>query len=182
MNKMSLGEHGEDGNKCVACHNPHTTYSVGVAMFASETVGFDWNRLNGTSIINGTKSIFSSKNGLIIAIICVLGIVSVSEYLMTRHEKDQIILTDNLRIVHDKEHSEVLQIEVLTLSAVDQIFDSIERMDIKVLGATIKQSRHNILVLFLDFSISTTSKEELLENVNEFRNVISVEYSDNYEI
>lgn len=181
MNNMSQGEHGEDGNKCVGCHNPHTTYSRGSTILASESVDFDWNNLNGTSIIGGIKKILFSKNGLIIVIFCALGITLASKNLMVRYEKDIVILADDSSTVHDKEHSEVLNIKIFGLSVVDQIFDSIERTDVKVLSAKIKKSKH-ILVLFLDFSTSTTSKEELLENVNEFKNVISAEYSDYYKI
>ena len=171
MNNMSQGEHGVDGNKCVGCHNPHATYSIDSAIFSSEAVGFDWKSLN---------RIFS-KNRFIIAIFCALGITLVSKHLMTRYEKDMVILPDHLMTVHEKEHSDVLHIKIYGLSVVDQIFDSIERMDIKVLSAKIKKSKH-ILVLCLDFSASTTSKEELLENMNEFRNVISAEYSDDCDI
>ena len=182
MNNMSQGKHGEDGNKCVVCHNPHTTYSVGSAIFASDAVDSSWHSQNGTSIIDDIKMILFSKNGFIIAIICALGITLVSHRLMPEHGKDMGILAGNLITIHDKEHIEVVHIKISDLSVVDKIFDSIERMDVKVLSAAIKKPKRDILEIFLDFSVSTTSKEELLKNVNEFGNVICTEYFDDYNI
>lgn len=193
LERMNRGEHGDSNGNCAQCHNPHSTGLTGTA--SGLNPGKEISDFNLSNVIITFDSLQRSiqeipvfQNIWVFYILALIVAGSVAEHVLTKHEKGEVIMADNIRIVHDIKHSKVLEIEMNHISIVDKILNIIEFKDINVLGITIKNIPNSInrkAVIFLDFSKVEPigeSREELLKTIGESDGIISAKYSDRYEV
>lgn len=186
--KMKEGTHGDKGNNCTECHNPHTTKltEAGFELSFRQDIA-NSTFLNLSSIKKAVGQIPVVRNTSLLIILVLIVCAAGFEYVLTRHEKGETIMADNVRIVHEAKYSKVLEVDAEGVESIGSILDVLASMKVNVLGVTMKNAMIDAkpvrrFVLFLDFSgiDNARIKEEILENIAE--KVISARYSDGYEI
>lgn len=176
--KMLEGTHGTANKKCINCHEPHLTNIIGEVK-AAQTQS---NQSLWESIGKLTEGIPLLKNPLVLIILIIIIVAAGSEYILTRHEKEKVVMSDLLKITGDVGSAKAMEIELANEFFVHNLMDVIKERNVGILGMTLHREPKIKLVLFLDFSKANVSQDTLLNFINNLKGVVvSAEYSEKYE-
>lgn len=190
--ELIQGTHGTANSTCVNCHNPHsTTTSVGGALLlkptpsapvnVSETVSNSFNWI--------TEKVPILNNPLILAIIFILIAATVSEYLLSIHEKGTKVAYKMVRIKADENTFKTLEVK-LESQSINLVNDILANNGVNVLGMTMtKEANLYEYVIFIDIGKQITEESDIINIVEKVSNEISslhevnsVEITDRYEL
>lgn len=177
--EMKSDDHGKSSDTCIYCHNPHDTEMQGGSNFSIETP-----RINASGILIEIRETPIIGNPLFLIIFFVIVFSIVYEYKFATPEKGKVLMADNIRLNAIKEYSKALEIFLAgpETEAVKVILREIENKNVQLIGMTMK-AEPSMVVMFLDFSNTDATSEDLLDSLTELKeNVVSAEYSEKYEI
>lgn len=177
--EMDLSKHGKSSDICVDCHNPHTTKPP-----AGKEVSINATKLNSTAVVSFWKKLPLIGNPVFLVVLFFIVVSIVYEQIFATSEKGKILMSDNIRMNADKVHSKALEIwlSVNDIETVEKIIQEIKNRDVAILGMTLKTDPAKVVV-FLDFSGTEITPEQLLNSVSEVsEHVESANYSEKYEV
>lgn len=177
--EMDSGRHGKSSETCVDCHNPHTTKPP-----AGVNISITGPKLNTSAVISIWKKLPLIGNPVFLMVLFFIVISVVYEQIFASSEKGKILMSDNIRMNADKVHSKALEIWLSgnDIETLDKLILEIKNQGVFILGMTMKTDPAKV-VLFLDFSGTGITPEELLNSVSGVSEYVeSANYSDKYEV
>lgn len=176
---MSSGEHGKSSDTCVDCHNPHDTKPP-----HGKDVSFKNQKTNISGIISAVGKMPVIGNPVLMLVILMVFISIIYEYKFATPESGKVLMANNIRLNADKDNSRALEfkLEEDGPGVLNRITKDFENKGVRIMGMTMSADPPKI-VMFIDFSGTQTTPDELLESVYEpDGKIISADYSEKYEI
>lgn len=188
--RLQINEHGKQGDKCINCHNPHTTQLGGPKFQTTpkETPA------NISSKVQSTREWITTKipllnNVFAVYIIFILIIVAISEYLLSRHEEGTKLVHHIVKIQEREDFLRTLEIELLNQN-IENLNSLLEEMGIHILGMTMEKQHKDkeeyvykyVLFVGTDNIISEEDEKGITDAISSISNVKSVVFTDKYEL
>lgn len=174
---MISGEHfrAEKDKKCVECHEPHLTNMPAIKVSSSNQSIFD----NFQKYLEGSVI---TKSPWVPAAVIIIAVAAVSEHILTRHERDKIVMSNLLKITADQ-GSKALEIELTNEIYVNSLLEVLREKNALILGMTMHKTPEIKMVLFLDLSKASISENDLLNLIKSLKEaVVTAEYTEKYEL
>lgn len=187
---LQINEHGKSGDKCIDCHNPHTTQLGGLKFQTTpkETPTNVSTKVESTSKWITTK-IPLLNNIFAVYIIIILIIVTIAEYILSRKEEGTKIAYNLIKIKEKEDILKTLEIE-LENQNIESLNSVLEERGIHILGMTMvkykdKEEYIYKYVLFVgtdDSIISEDDEKDIIGTLSSMDNVKSAIFTDKYEL
>jgi len=186
--RLQEGTHGAKDKTCVDCHSPHTTkLKAQSQLSAAPPAQTPTNIRTG---LESTKGWIAAKipilnNPWTVMIIIISAVITVSEYVLSMHEKGTKIAYNTIKISADEDSLMTLDIKLKDQNT-DAIKQVLEIDGINILGMTMTKEKDSYkCVLFVDISGNTNIKEnlaQLTDKISSIENVKSADFTDEHEL
>lgn len=189
--RLQEGDHGTPSQKCVDCHNPHTTQLSGpkFKITPKETPVNISTRLETTTRWL-TNKIPILRNTVALSIIFIVVLVVIAEHLLSKEEEGKKTAYDMIKIRAGENTLKTLEIKLINKN-IDIVSDLLEENGINILGMTMqkesKDDSFNALykyVVFIDIGRIVDEKDEknIIDKILSISNVKMATFTDKYEL
>lgn len=183
--KMKNGEHGKLEQKCVDCHNPHTTDFKGSKLSAPEQ-----SQVNISAQVDSagdwiTTKVPILKNTTALFIIIIVIGVTIAEHILSAHEEGKKIAYNTIKFQESEDTLNTLEVKLKTQDT-NAVRDILETNDISILGMTMKKEDDKGLniykyVIFVNM-LKPLDTKSLADKISTMDNVKSAIFTDRYEL
>lgn len=183
-NKLKNKEHGNPGQKCVDCHNPHTTDFTGSKIITPKEA------TNISSQISSASNWITTKvpilqNTTVVLIIIIIVAMTVAEYFLSRDEEGKKTAYDTVKIRGNEDKLKTLEIKSKNQN-IDIISEILETNGVNILGMTMTKEEDkdvNIYkyVIFVNIE-SPIDESVLIDKITDTYDVIRAIFTEGYEL
>lgn len=206
--RLGAGIHGKQGDKCIDCHNPHTTKSGGIKFQKAESPKDT--STNISEKINSVRKAIMTKvpilnNSFAVSIIFIVMVVVIAEYLLSRHEEGTKVAYNMVKIQEREDILKTLEVK-LKNGNIDNINNILVDRGIHILGMTMLKEKSKEkedgggkgeygiegeseekyiykYVLFLGNKvIDEKDEKDIIGAISSIDGIKSVEFTDKYEL
>lgn len=192
--RLQADIHGKSDDKCVNCHNPHTTQLAGpkFQITPKETP------VNISEKTESTKNWITTKipilnNPFTAIIIFIVIVVVIAEYLLSLHEEGMKVTYSMIKVQEREDFLKTLEIKLKNQN-IENLGNMLSEKGVHILGMTmakekIKEEDVSIDIYKYVFFVSTDDKiidekdeKDIIDAIASIDNVESVEFTDKYEL
>jgi len=188
--RLKEGIHGTKDKKCVDCHSPHTTTSIGPKFrtVPKETPA------NISTSLESTKKWITTKvpilnSPIAVFIIIIVMIVTIAEHILSRQEEGTKTAYNMVKVRSKEDSLKTLEVK-LKDNSIDVITDILWKNGVDVLGMTMTKEKGKeedkgldlyIYVIFIDTDIQINDND-LINKISSIGFVKSADITDKYEL
>lgn len=181
--ELQAGTHGDVNKTCIDCHNPHTTSLSGSIVQTTPKPP-----INVSTTINSagtwiTTQVPILKNNVAMAIIIIIIVMTVGEYILSIEEKGKKTAYHTIKIHSDEDTLKTLEI-TLGEQNIDSVNDILALNNVDVMGMTMtKDEDINTYkyVIFVNIK-DPIDEESFINQLTNMRDVRSAVFTDKYEL
>lgn len=186
--KMQEGGHGASSNKCIDCHNPHTTKLSGpeAIVIPKETP------VNISTRVESSKewafeNIPILNNTVALIIIAIILVAMVSEYILSKYEKGTKVAYNMVKVQAGEDTLKTLEVKLKDQN-IDTVRKILEEYNINIIGMTMKKEEDKEeykYVIFIDTGkliMDEKGENDLINRISSGTDIKLAEFTDKYEL
>jgi len=186
---LKEGNHGTPDQKCIYCHNPHTTQLSGPSGPKFNVTPKEAPTNISTKFRSLTNKIPLLRSTTAMLIISIVMLVIISEHILSKEEEGKKTAYNMVKVNANENTLKTLEIRLESRN-IDIINELLERYGINILGMTMqKENRLYKYVIFIDVGKLIDEKDkkdldekDLVDKILSIGGVKRVEFTDKYEL
>lgn len=200
--KLKVGIHGKPDDKCISCHNPHTT-QLGGPKFQKTATPKEAPTNISEKVESASKWITTKvpilNNSFALFIIIIVIIAVIAEYLLSIHEEGTKVAYNMIKVQEKEDTLKTLEIK-LKSGNIDYINSILIDQGINILGMTMSKEKakedgkdgedgeekdvykYVLFINTVDKIIDEKGEKDIIDIITSISDVNSAEFTDKYEL